>query len=249
MPRRFPSPSRWRQQERKTSSSATSLGVASQVSDIWAARLRGDPSSVGTCGTAVGTAALVWLALNLLGQTNEIARLRMTSCCSGRSIEMLNREPDMNTRRDFLKGAGAETGIVFCSCGLQDAAWAQQGDGQRLPVMVNGKRIKTSDVHAHCRFREAVALMGDEASRVSSQTRGAQENFIVIEERLKGMDAQAIDMEVLSINPFWYRKDRDTAAQIVNVQNEKLAELCASPPSPRSPCNIQTWRCSNSRPQ
>src|SRR5215472_19169539 len=185
---------------------------------------------MGTCGTAVGTAALVWLALNLLGQTNEIARLWMTSHCWGRSVEMVNREPDMNTRRDFLKGAGAATGIVFCSCGLRDAAWAQQDGGQRLPVMVNGKRIKTIDVHAHCRFREAVALMGDEAGRVLSQTRGAQEQFIVIEERLKGMDAQAIDMEVLSINPFWYRKDRDIAAQIDKVQNEKLADLCASRP-------------------
>jgi predicted TIM-barrel fold metal-dependent hydrolase len=37
-------------------------------------------------------------------------------------------------------------------------------------------------------------------------------------------------MEVLSINPFWYRKERDTAAAIVKVQNEKLAELCASRP-------------------
>jgi aminocarboxymuconate-semialdehyde decarboxylase len=44
------------------------------------------------------------------------------------------------------------------------------------------------------------------------------------------MDAMAIDMEVLSINPFWYGKDRDTAAQIVKVQNEKLAELCAARP-------------------
>src|SRR5499426_2898418 len=154
----------------------------------------------------------------------------MTSRCSGRSVEMVNREPDMNTRRDFLKGAGAATGIVFCSCELRDAASAQQGGGQRLPVMVNGKRVKTIDVHAHCHFREAVALMGDEASQVLRQTRGAQENFIVIEERLKGMDAQAIDMEVLSINPFWYRKDRDTAAQIVKVNNEKLAELCAAKP-------------------
>ena len=40
----------------------------------------------------------------------------------------------------------------------------------------------------------------------------------------------AIDMEVLSINPFWYRKDRDTAATIVRLQNEKLAELCAAQP-------------------
>ena len=202
----------------------------------------------------MGTAALVWLALNLLGQTNEIARLRMTSCCSGRSIEMLNREPDMNTRRDFLKGAGAATGIVFCSCGLQDAAWAQQGDGQRLPVMVNGKRIKTIDVHAHCRFREAVALMGDEASRVSSQTRGAQENFIVIEERLKGMDAQAIDMEVPpSIHSGIARTatppPKSSRSQTKNWPSCALRVRTASPPSPRSPCNIPTWRCSNSRPQ
>jgi aminocarboxymuconate-semialdehyde decarboxylase len=61
-------------------------------------------------------------------------------------------------------------------------------------------------------------------------TKGAQEHFIVIEQRLAAMDAMAIDMEVLSINPFWYRKDRDTAAQIVKVQNEKLAELCAVKP-------------------
>src|SRR5258708_38929419 len=115
----------------------------------------------------------------------------------------------MKTRRNFLKGAGAAEGVVFCSCGMLDAARAQQGGGQRLPVMVNGKRIKTIDVHAHCHFHEAVALTGDEANRVISQTRGAQENFIVIEERLKGMDAQAIDLEGLSINPLWHRKDRD----------------------------------------
>jgi predicted TIM-barrel fold metal-dependent hydrolase len=42
------------------------------------------------------------------------------------------------------------------------------------------------------------------------------------------MDAQGVDMEVLSINPFWYGKDRDLASQIVQIQNEKLAELCAA---------------------
>jgi aminocarboxymuconate-semialdehyde decarboxylase len=96
--------------------------------------------------------------------------------------------------------------------------------------MVKGKHIKTIDVHSHCLFHEALNLIGDEAKAVLPQTKGAQEHFIVIEERLKGMDAMAIDMEVLSINPFWYRKDRDLAAQIVKVQNEKLAELCASRP-------------------
>lgn len=136
----------------------------------------------------------------------------------------------MTTRRDFLKRAGVATGIVFCGCAIGDTARAQQPGGQRLPVTVNGRRVKTIDVHAHCHFREAIALMGEEAGGVLPRTKGAQEHFIVIAERLKGMDAQAIDMEVLSINPFWYRKDRDLAAEIVRVQNEKLAELCAARP-------------------
>src|SRR5262245_30672938 len=134
----------------------------------------------------------------------------------------------MSTRREFL--AGAASGIVFCSCAVLDAARGEERGAQRLPVTVNGKRIKTIDVHAHCHFHEAIALMGEEAARVMPRVKGAQEHFIVVEERLKGMDAQAIDLEVLSINPFWYRKDRDTAAAIVKLQNEKLAELCASRP-------------------
>src|SRR5713226_6527805 len=137
---------------------------------------------------------------------------------------------DMSTRREFLAGAGAATGIVFCSCAMLPAARGEEGGAQRLPVTVKGQRVKTIDVHAHCHFHEAIALTGEEAARVLPQVNGAQEHFIVIEERLKGMDAQAIDLEVLSINPFWYRKDRDTAAAIVKLQNEKLAQLCASRP-------------------
>jgi predicted TIM-barrel fold metal-dependent hydrolase len=145
-------------------------------------------------------------------------------------IQEQAEETTMTTRRNFLKGAGAATGIAFCSCAMLDAARAQQ-PAARLPVMVNGKRVKTIDVHAHCLFHEAVNLMGDDAARVVSlPVKGAKEQFIVIEERLKGMDAQGIDLEVLSINPFWYRKDRDTAAAIVKTNNEKLAELCASKP-------------------
>jgi aminocarboxymuconate-semialdehyde decarboxylase len=130
----------------------------------------------------------------------------------------------MRTRREFMRGAGA-AGIAFCSCGMLDVARAQSEGGQRLPITVNGRRVKTVDVHAHCYFHEAIALMGDD--KVESSAVGADKLFIVVDERLKAMDAQAIDMEVLSINPFWYRKDRDTAAKITDVQNEKLAEFCA----------------------
>jgi aminocarboxymuconate-semialdehyde decarboxylase len=136
----------------------------------------------------------------------------------------------MTTRRNFLKGAGAATGIAFCSCGMLDAARAQQPTQARLPVMVKGKRVKTIDVHAHCLFHDAVNLMGDQAAAVPPKTKGGPQFFFTVEDRLKGMDAQAVDMEILSINPFWYRKDRETSEKIVKIQNEKLAELSAAHP-------------------
>ena len=136
----------------------------------------------------------------------------------------------MLTRRYFVKRAAAATGVVFCGCGLHPAAHAQESGARRLPVALNGRRIKTIDVHSHCFFREAASLSGDPMPRFSPPIRGAGEAFIEIETRLKAMDAQGVDMEVLSINPFWYGKDADLARQIVKVQNEKLAELCAAHP-------------------
>ena len=136
----------------------------------------------------------------------------------------------MTTRRHFLKGgtAAVATGIVFCSCGLLQSAHAQ-ASRQKLPVMVNGKRVKTIDVHSHCLFPEAGKLLGNSASAPLT-VRGADEAVVVVDTRLAAMDAQAVDMEVLSINPFWYNRDRDLAGQIVKLQNDKLAELCASKP-------------------
>src|SRR6266567_2072757 len=139
----------------------------------------------------------------------------------------------MTTRRDFLKAstAAVTTGIVFCSCGLLQSAHAQQPARQKLPVTVGGKRVKTIDVHAHCHFREAGALIGAEAAAAQlPPVNNAAEAFIEIDKRLAAMDAQAIDLEVLSINPYWYNRERDLAAEIVKIQNEKLAELCVSMP-------------------
>lgn len=135
----------------------------------------------------------------------------------------------MTTRRGFLKGAGAAAGITFCSCGMMDAVRAQEPP-RRLPVMIKDRRVKTIDVHAHCLFHDAVNLLGDDARTAFAPVKGSDQQYIIIAERLRHMDAMAIDMEVLSINPFWYRKDRDTAAAIVKLQNEKLAELCAAQP-------------------
>ncbi len=135
------------------------------------------------------------------------------------------------TRRQFLQ-AGAATaaaGIVFCGCGLSRGAHAQQTRRHKLPVTIDGKRVKTIDVHAHCHFREAGALLGEEGTRLQiGPINGATETYIDVAQRLAAMDAQAVDMEILSINPFWYNRERDLAAQIVKLQNEKLAEFCAA---------------------
>jgi predicted TIM-barrel fold metal-dependent hydrolase len=137
----------------------------------------------------------------------------------------------MASRRQFLTGAAAAAGgIVFYGCAKQDTAHTQQLGPQKLPVSVGGRHIKTIDVHAHCLFHEAEALMGADTAAFHTPVRGPPDAFIAIDERLKAMDAMAVDMEVLSINPFWYGKERDLAAAVVKVQNDKLAELCASKP-------------------
>jgi aminocarboxymuconate-semialdehyde decarboxylase len=50
------------------------------------------------------------------------------------------------------------------------------------------------------------------------------------QERLAAMDAHGIDVEALSINPYWYKADRDLVTHICEVQNEKLAQACAAHP-------------------
>ena len=138
----------------------------------------------------------------------------------------------MTTRRNLLKGgAAAATGVVFCSCGLLDRAHAQGQSSRTLPVAVNGKKVRTIDVHAHCYFHDVEPLVGpDIAKRFLPPVNYAANAFIEVQKRLEAMDGQAVDMEVLSVNPYWYGLDRDLAGKVVKLQNEKMAELCAAHP-------------------
>jgi aminocarboxymuconate-semialdehyde decarboxylase len=134
----------------------------------------------------------------------------------------------MTNRRQFLAGAAA-SGLAFCSCGLLDQARAATA-GLRTPVKVDGKPVRTIDIHAHCLFHDAANLMGDQTAGLTPNINGAKEVYLVVEDRLKAMDAQHVDMEVLSVNPFWYGTARDVGERIVTIQNEQLAQLCASNP-------------------
>ena len=135
----------------------------------------------------------------------------------------------MSTRREFIKkAAGAAAGVVFTGCNMPGMAHAQ---GARKQTVINGRRIKTIDIHAHCAIKEAIALTGQDPDKVLPQaTRGSNEAIIVVEQRLRAMDSQGIDIEALSINPFWYGMPRDLAEKVIQVQNEKLAELCGAHP-------------------
>ena len=137
----------------------------------------------------------------------------------------------MTERRQFLRrGAGTLGGLMFCGCAMLPAAHAQTPARKRSVAMVGGKRVKTIDMHAHCYFHEGLALAVGGPKAVLPPVKGVPEHFFGVEGRLAAMDQMGIDMEVLSINPFWYGYDRDLAAEICRIHNDKLAELCAQQP-------------------
>ena len=146
----------------------------------------------------------------------------------------------MTTRREFVPDTSVVPGLAFVGCDVTAAPpsaprraepHAQtQTRPQRREVVVDGKRVKVVDVHAHCAVLEAMALVGLKLGAPGPATRPDLSLVTHVSERLGAMDAQGIDVEALSINPYWYKADRDLARQIVKIQNEKLAEACAVNP-------------------
>jgi aminocarboxymuconate-semialdehyde decarboxylase len=121
----------------------------------------------------------------------------------------------------------ALAGMAFIGCAMSNAAAASQapgaGRGRRREVVINGKRVKTVDIHAHCIVPEAAAVINHPLEAPGLL-------WSNLSDRIAEMDAEGIDVEALSINPYWYRAERDAAAELIKIQNEKLAEFCAGTP-------------------
>ena len=122
-------------------------------------------------------------------------------------------------------------GIGFVECALSPASAngggsagsAPHSHGGRREVVINGNKVKTVDVHAHCAVPEAMAILGrehDKAELLMTDTTA----------RIAAMDEQGIDVSALSINPYWYHAERDAAAELIRIQNDALAESCATTP-------------------
>jgi aminocarboxymuconate-semialdehyde decarboxylase len=117
------------------------------------------------------------------------------------------------------------------SAGVSAGASASSGGGsgghthaqRRWEVVIAGKRIKTIDVHAHCAVPDAMKLIN-----LPLEAPGLL--WSNVGERLAHMDQSGVDVEALSINPYWYRVERDIVAELIRVQNEALVEFCASHP-------------------
>ena len=137
----------------------------------------------------------------------------------------------MTTRRAFLRGAAAASaGIVCVACGCRRArAQVPAGNGRRQ-VSIGGRRIRTIDVHCHCVVTEVIDLVKGTALERRITNSLDLQRIPVGPERLRLMDPQGIDVQVLSVNPFWYGADRDLARRIVDLQNEQLSALSARYP-------------------
>lgn len=156
-----------------------------------------------------------------------------------------DKKPSTAKRRDFLKGTlAAGAGLTFVGCSAVEDAPADatiaardpdtlQSDFPR-PVVVNGTRMRTVDIHCHSEVADVWPLIEGHEALGGDNPYGpnplSEANDVSV--RLAAMDATGIDVQALSISvgQYFHWADRDLAAKIVRVQNEKLAEVSAAHP-------------------
>src|SRR5262245_1685149 len=128
-------------------------------------------------------------------------------------------------RREFIAGAVA-LGIASVFEESDASAWLQAP--ARRQVTVGGRRVKTVDMHAHVAVpADLVEIVRGTPleNTVRAQLNG---NLVLGDARIKAMDEQGIDVEVLTVNAYWYAADRELAARLIPAQNEAIARACAS---------------------
>lgn len=141
----------------------------------------------------------------------------------------------MPTRRDFVGTMAAATaGTFVLGRGLAEAAGrslqALQASAARRQVSIAGKRIKVIDAHGHCAVPEVASVL--KGTPLERNAQPPQRGLLLSPERLKVLDEQGIDVQVLTQQGSWWydATDRNLARQIVKIQNEKTAAFCAAHP-------------------
>src|SRR5262249_1243621 len=133
--------------------------------------------------------------------------------------------------RNHMPLSTDSSGLFFTGCEISAGASASSGGGsghgghahahaKRWEGVIAGKRIRTVDVHAHC-------IVPDAAKIINHPLEAPALLWSDVGTRLGEMDRSGVDVQALSINPFWYRAERDQAEQLIKIQNETLVEFCA----------------------
>ena len=154
----------------------------------------------------------------------------------------------MPTRREFLKRvSSAAAGVCFANSSRaysflgsslsRPRFSAQSGASRkRREVTIDGHRVAVVDVHSHVRVPEVWDLVKARMEREGHAIEMQQaipdnlSNIQNVDNRLADLDEMGIDVQAVSINPFWYWADVNLARQIIQIQNEKIAALCAAHP-------------------
>lgn len=124
----------------------------------------------------------------------------------------------MTSRRRFLGMAGSAAGVLLAG----RTALARS----RRDVLVGGRDAFVVDMHAHCLVPEVRKLI--EGTRFE---RPFPQFQLLGPGRIDDMDERGIDVQVLSMNVYWwYDADRELAGRVVRLHDEKLAEWCNAHP-------------------
>lgn len=127
----------------------------------------------------------------------------------------------MLDRRDFFRLTGCISGACLAGAPLDLAA-----QPARRRVAIAGQPATVVDIHAHCVIESL-----DERVPQAGSPGAFFPGLVLGPERIAAMDARGIDIQVLSINQFWwYALDRNTAQRVVRVHDEELAEWCSLHP-------------------
>jgi len=138
-------------------------------------------------------------------------------------------------RRQFSRSISALAGLAFTTCPLLKAAQLANAPKRRA-VTLAGRRVKTVDLHAHCFVPEAWELVkgypwaAPLRVGLDNQDYGPELNLSGVKRRVQIMDEWGVDVQALSLNPFWYPAERDIAAKLIELQNKRLAEFCSAHP-------------------
>ncbi|MBL4826848.1 MAG: amidohydrolase [Spongiibacteraceae bacterium] len=126
-------------------------------------------------------------------------------------------------RRNFLHLSGQCAAVSMLSGGLAASAIASKHVSPKgAGVFVGSQRVPVIDLHAHCAFSDVKELIRGTPFDRDFKIR------LLGPERLQAMAARRVDIQVLSINQYWwYKADKQLASDIVRLHDEQMKAWCS----------------------